>query len=224
MAQAVSQTIKTYVRIAYLFLLAWACVGPVGSILAAPHRVVEGSFITVAVYNYAHVGRTELHEAENQAASLFALAGVRVEWLEYSRKLLASPSRSDNSIPDFSIRILYVPTTKQVKWIHGPDALGQSTISPKIEATISGRIANVFYERVRFIASLWNLYPGQVLGEAMAHELGHLLLGPRHSRQGIMQAEWTSQDLIVASRGGLRFSPAEMTALQHAVQSLEQAR
>jgi len=59
-----------------------------------------------------------------------------------------------------------------------------------------------------------------VLGEAAAHELGHLLLGPGHARDGIMRANWTRQDLESASRGGLQFTGDEAAILKGAVATL----
>jgi hypothetical protein len=54
-----------------------------------------------------------------------------------------------------------------------------------------------------------------VLGATMAHEIGHLLLGPKaHSRRGIMSARIRCEELRQASRGELRFEPAEAQRLQ----------
>jgi hypothetical protein len=48
----------------------------------------------------------------------------------------------------------------------------------------------------------------------MAHELGHLLLGMNsHSRQGIMQAHWTDQQLGQMSKGILKFDQRQAKAI-----------
>jgi hypothetical protein len=45
-----------------------------------------------------------------------------------------------------------------------------------------------------------------VLGDAMAHELGHLLLGvSSHAPRGVMKAEWHSEELEQAAQGTLIF-------------------
>jgi len=62
--------------------------------------------------------------------------------------------------------------------------------------------------------------PGKFWVIAIAHELGHLLLGADHSGQGIMKAEWSVQDLELAKGDKLRFLPTETSALQRAVRSL----
>jgi hypothetical protein len=61
----------------------------------------------------------------------------------------------------------------------------------------------VFYDRVQQI-SRQTVNEGMVLGHAIAHELGHLLLGvDAHSPEGLMRAHWTSRDLALAAQGKL---------------------
>jgi hypothetical protein len=54
-----------------------------------------------------------------------------------------------------------------------------------------------------------------LLGLAMAHELGHLLLGSeKHSVSGIMRARWTEGGLRDDDRGYLRFDAAEAESIR----------
>jgi len=56
--------------------------------------------------------------------------------------------------------------------------------------------------------------PGIVLGAAMAHELGHLLLpSPSHSTTGVMSPRLGCAELRLAARGELRFTPDQVRAL-----------
>jgi len=90
-----------------------------------------------------------------------------------------------------------------------PGALGYALPDAEI-----GVNATVFYDRIeRFSES--GAMPGEIdlpslLGYAMAHEIGHVLLGTTgHSPDGIMKARWSQADFQV---GGLRFM--KFTALQ----------
>jgi hypothetical protein len=57
--------------------------------------------------------------------------------------------------------------------------------------------------------------PSVILGHAMAHELGHLLLGTKaHSPGGLMRAHWTREDLANTSKGNLRFSKEQCLTLR----------
>jgi len=49
-----------------------------------------------------------------------------------------------------------------------------------------------------------------ILGDAMAHEIGHLLLGSYpHSVSGLMRAEWRREEYVRSAQGGLLFTPHE---------------
>ena len=103
-----------------------------------------------------------------------------------------------------------------------PGVLGQSRLPTGIRGSTPGGAANVFYESVRDLASDSGAFIGEALGDAMAHELGHLLLGSEHSSEGIMKARWTIRELRIASQGGLLFSQAQVVLLQRAAWSLHQ--
>jgi hypothetical protein len=71
-----------------------------------------------------------------------------------------------------------------------------------------GDLASVSFRRVEEEAAEFGVQPYEVLGPAIAHELGHLLLGPGHSHTGIMRAQWRREDYERAPRGAFNF-PAE---------------
>jgi hypothetical protein len=216
----VLQASKHRACVASLVLFAWASIVPVEGISASSARLKNQPVITVGIYNYANAGSECLRVAEHQVAALFAIAGVRIAWAEYSGRRLLIPSGIP--APDFSIRILNASRLRRVRQISRAELMGEAIISSKAVETVAGRIANVFYDRVKHVSSLWDMFPGQVLGDAMAHELGHLLLGPQHSRRGIMKADWTLRDLASSSRSGLQFSTRQVSTLQRVARSLQQ--
>ena len=58
-----------------------------------------------------------------------------------------------------------------------------------------GDLASVSHRRVREDANDFRVMPQVVLGPVLAHELGHLLLGPNsHSEKGIMRLRWQPED------------------------------
>jgi hypothetical protein len=53
-----------------------------------------------------------------------------------------------------------------------------------------------------------------LLGYALAHELGHVLMRSNaHSPRGVMRAEWSRAELDRIQHGALKFSEAEAKAL-----------
>jgi hypothetical protein len=205
-------------RTAAIVLAVWAPMDPAEVISARPHKVTGQPVISVRIYNYAHVGKTCLGEAEGEAAGIFARVGVSIIWTVHFQQSGMGPAQREDSDADFFVRIL--PDSMARKWNYKPGALGESVISPAAEGPLAGGTANVFYDRVEHVSFLWDLDPGEILGDAIAHELGHLLLGARHSDEGIMKARWSAQDLEQAKRGKLAFLPTETTALQRAAAAL----
>lgn len=70
-----------------------------------------------------------------------------------------------------------------------------------------GVIATIFFHRVEAVTRGGTV--SKVLGNAIAHEFGHLLLGRKaHAPIGIMQPHWTRDMLKLADRGLLHFTLA----------------
>jgi hypothetical protein len=78
-----------------------------------------------------------------------------------------------------------------------------------------GGSAFVFRDRVTHVARERQQDVARVLGYAMAHEMGHLLLPyPAHSTNGIMRAEWNGDDLRHIADGSMLFTPAQATLIR----------
>jgi hypothetical protein len=218
MNQAIPRFFKPYARILGIFLVAWIFADTVGTLPARSHKLENLLAVRVAVYNDTHIDRVALYDAEHQAARLFAEAGLKITWLDYSHKQRSVRCQPGNSSANFFLRIVSAFGT--VPQGPGSDALGQSMVPPGGYGYVPCGTASVFYDRVMAFASVWDPNSHEILGDAMAHELGHLLLGPQHSPHGIMKALWTFRDLDLARRGQLRFPKEQLAALQRTAQSL----
>jgi len=74
-----------------------------------------------------------------------------------------------------------------------PAALGFSYVDVDRKA---GTLATIFTDRVHALADAARVDEGELLGRAMAHEIGHLLLGTHdHAPGGLMRSRWTSIEL-----------------------------
>ena len=91
------------------------------------------------------------------------------------------------------------------------------------EATLGfaegGNLASVFYKRVEDLT--WFLdghdehETPMLLGDVIAHEIGHLLLGTNSdSPTGIMSAKWDREYLRLGQMGFQRFSPEQGAAMR----------
>jgi len=79
-------------------------------------------------------------------------------------------------------------------------------------STSHPNIARVYYEHVTHFAVEYELESGMasILGCVIAHEIGHLLLGPKsHYGIGIMQPRWSLPQVRQGLMGVLRFTPEQ---------------
>jgi hypothetical protein len=83
--------------------------------------------------------------------------------------------------------------------------------------TEGGIYATIFYPRVKEYAQEGIASHSQILGHAIAHEIGHFLLGPvPHARFGIMRSEWTAEDLRSITMGAFLFNPRQSALIRRA--------
>ena len=155
--------------------------------------------IRVSVFNYAPFSPRTIEEAEGDAGRVLRDAGVDVLWLNCLEDGMQSASFEqciDPSFPlHFDLRIVRSSRNLQAS------VLGIAFFADDGQ----GCCADVFYHEVQRLQ--YAIDVSVILGHAMAHELGHLLLGMNaHSPSGIMRAHWTREDLKSASRGCLQFS------------------
>jgi len=178
--------------------------------------------VTVRVYNYAEVSGGVLQGGETEATRLFSAAGVSMTWVDCSNTRI--PARSGLAQAPEAATACFKP-------VSGADVvlriLSRSTpASRAFHDTMFGFaegtfVASVFYDRLGQFAQ--GVYGNQtevsvILGDVIAHEIGHLLLGSNsHSRTGIMCGKWDAEYLRLAREGFQTFSPAQSAVMQAAV-------
>jgi hypothetical protein len=81
----------------------------------------------------------------------------------------------------------------------------------------SGAHVSIFYDRVETLSLSVNAPLYVVLGHAIAHEIGHVLLcSSDHTSGGLMHARWNQSSWKLASAGVLGFTEAEARQLRRA--------
>jgi hypothetical protein len=165
--------------------------------------------LTVQVYNWASVAPQTLTAAEDEASRIFREAGVAVSWLNCPLSILeaqANPICIEPCPPSrFAVRII-----SEI-----PANLAKTSLG--VALSESGIYATIFYPRVNEYAQERIASHSQILGHAIAHEMGHLLLGPvPHARFGIMRGEWTAEDLQSITMGTFLFSSRQATLIRQA--------
>jgi len=199
-----------------------ALVSLVGTIgLAFPGRAFPDEndaspTITIQTYNYSQASPTVLVEAEREAGRILMEAGLRAIWLECPVGL-SSPSpkglcKNASEATDLRLRVLDAPVANKFQ-----DTVFGFTVHPVL--------ASVYYEYAarRAKSDDAEFEAPIILGCAIAHEVGHLLLGTNsHSDVGIMQPRWEPNQFRQLMIGNLAFTP-EQSKLMRAAARTRQA-
>jgi hypothetical protein len=163
--------------------------------------------IRIRVYDYAGVSEDVLRKAEDVTTGIFQKVGVDFVWFTCARNGEFSDKASCPDAIDRTDLILKLVPHSMSKGLRGKDEVEGLAVDGPDE--FSGH-AWVFFDRAKEVAAKHLLNLANVLGNLMAHELGHLLLGSYpHSKTGLMRAGWSREEFIAANRGELGFSEPE---------------
>jgi len=172
--------------------------------------------VRVSLFDDAGVSEATLREAQATASTIFAEAGVDVDFLDchprYPSDFLPSHSDcSDLAWPKhLSVRI--IPRGRSV----GADIFGQAFV----DNFGQGVYSNIYYQNLALSPNHPRVSNGDMLGYVIAHEVGHLLLGTNsHSATGLMQAVWRPHVFDGGRKPSLVFSRAEVAVLRSRVQN-----
>jgi hypothetical protein len=177
---------------------------------------ISGRPLSIHVCDLANLSPRALKEATREAARVLASAGAEVtgqqipaDSTEAHAADQSAGSAAGASAPDARGYLV-------VRIIRGfpahalPGALGYA-----FPDTQSGVQATVFYDRIEALNRVNAISVSTLLGHAMAHEIGHVLLGTTEpSPGGIMKARWGKPDYQRAAMGYLEFTPFQRAAVQ----------
>ena len=172
----------------------------------AGDREVDPSLtMTVLVYNQTQASAAILAGAEREAGRILGEAGLRAVWLDcldrHSAADLQELCHKGREPIDVVLRVLPGHIQGRLQ-----DTLFGITFLPTL--------ASVYYEYAERLATSDKEVP-TILGCAIAHEVGHLLLGQNsHSGGGIMHGEWGPKEFRLALMGGLLFTSQQSKVLQ----------
>jgi hypothetical protein len=151
----------------------------------------------VRLLGRAQVPARTAAEAERVAGVIFEKAGVTLRWLDCSG---STACREPLGPSEIWLQLLDRPPARL-----SVDALGYALVTH--ETHNEGGYAAVSWTAVRHLTESMEADAGAVLGAAMAHELGHLLLESRsHTPDGVMTARLGPAQSVRAARGELRFN------------------
>ena len=172
------------------------------------------SELSVHTYNYSGVSADELAAARRHAEAIFRRANITISWIDCRTSgrdaLDILPTcRTDLRPDEVMLRIMPGggPTVDRIT------SLGFSLVNR--EDAHAAWLSSVFTNRVAALASQAGIDPTLLLGRAIAHEVGHLLIGSTdHARAGLMRAFWSHAELTHGSGSEWVFLENEARAMR----------
>ena len=163
--------------------------------------------VKIAVYNYSAASKSTLNKAEREASRILSNAGFETDWVLCRVPLTAGTEQScaaDSTLLDIRVRITNHPQ--------------QNTFGDGFFGFAAAPVwATAFYDPALGVAKAdeADYELPLILGSTIAHEIGHLLLGPNaHSVSGIMQAEWKRGQLDQILKRRLAFTPEQASIIR----------
>jgi hypothetical protein len=185
--------------------------------VAASVTTALGAKVTVWLYDYAAVPYKTLAEAEHEAFRIFRKAGVNILWMQCGPPQ-NNPTDLDaceqaGQSPWFVVKVL--PEAMAVHLRRQPQVFGMAI---QLDAFI-------FFDRVQEFCAVEGFSLSLILGHAIAHELGHMVLGQReHSASGIMMETIRKDALKQAEKGDLLFTRQQAAEMRARLCSQTQAK
>jgi hypothetical protein len=142
--------------------------------------------LSVRVYDYSALDDSVRTTAVDEARAIIADAGVSTDWHDCRR-------RQANCTPETGELVIRVVRELGEPGTDWRRALGFSVVDPSAG---TGTLATIYINRVEFSARHAGADLAVLLGRAIAHEVGHLILRTNaHAEHGLMRAIWTDQEL-----------------------------
>ena len=167
-----------------------------GAVRADSVEAPARPLLMIRTYNTSQVSRGNLRIAQDFAAAILKDVASDVRWIDCGVKNtepIGESQRCGQTLAsnELILRILTKGSVGDARDV----SMGFSPVSrtPEDHASI---LSTVFADVVAVVARAARVDATRLLGYAIAHEIGHLLLNsPRHSDAGLMRALWSSSEL-----------------------------
>ena len=170
--------------------------------------------VVVRTFNYAHVPAEQLASARSTATTILARAGISLHWIDCWVPKSESGAACTEPLGergDLLLRLVDIASQTS----GGVVALGTSMLDVEQGA---GVLMTVDAVPIRAIAEKTPTDVSTLMGRAIAHEIGHLLLGSsRHATGGLMRALWSHEELKGLKPAYWQFTADEAAKMRHSL-------
>ena len=173
--------------------------------------------VVVRTYDYTDGSLDRLSAARKEAEGIFRKAHISVRWMDCevpNRRGGATCTEPLVAGRDLMMRLLDRGDNQRE---NAPRAVGLGESLVDRERS-SGVLMTLDLSAIRSVAAETAVDIPTLLGRAIAHEIGHLLLGSSsHPRDGLMRALWSQEELRGLKPAYWGFSPREAAQMQRAL-------
>jgi hypothetical protein len=169
----------------------------------------ENRNLRVVVFDYAGISDSSMNELESLSGLLLSRAGIHTQWIHCLGHLRGPrPALCDANLEMGTVMI-------RIQSAHpgGSNYLGD----PLGVAMVKDGYASIYSSDIRKYEDRNGLPAGSLMAYAVTHEIGHLLLGEKHSPSGIMRAVWGKSEYREMAQRWLGFSAVERKDLMQSV-------
>jgi hypothetical protein len=210
--------------LANVVIATWILTGGMGRLgMAVAAGSAEGrAHVVVYVRNYAQLDRKTLVRAGAVAKGVLRKTGVEATFIPVAPDEVYREGSTPGGL-NFSLKVLSHEMTEKLGLSTTFMGLAPGEEHDRTEAFVFA------YKAVELARKQADPGLADILGYAMAHEIGHLF-NLSHSPQGIMHGGWDQRDLYNMTMGRLNFSPEQATQIRaelarrtHQAQTVEMA-
>jgi hypothetical protein len=160
--------------------------------------------VRVVIHDSASVAEHTLAEARGFSVVVFRAAGIEIDSVGDT-----STCAAGGTARAFCVQVLLRPHDSQFE-------PGKArTMGVALAADANRAVVSVFLDAVADVARRYGQPLGKVLGLALAHEMGHVLLPPpSHSASGIMRGSWEGDALRHAIGGDIVFNDRQAALMR----------
>jgi hypothetical protein len=163
----------------------------------------------IRVFNLARVPKHDFAQAEREVTTIFGGAGIGMAWVDGTLEdtgALITDFSANNSTASGCKVASQAPELLLQLLPHAPKGFAVGILGFSLPCAMFGIVATIYTDRCDKVTDEVPVSFAKVLGYAIAHELGHVLLrSSEHSSAGLMRARWDKAAWLRAEAQGIQF-------------------
>jgi hypothetical protein len=188
-----------------------------GDLVAQDIDVPQRAMLIIRSYRHS-LADEEFRIARAGTAAILGQAGISISWLQCWSPRYEDPLPLECTRPIGPTEVIvHIMPARGANAAMHLESLGFSLVDLE---TGTGSVATVYADRVHALARRADVDSGVLVARAIAHEVGHILIGfNRHAAGGLMRALWSRAELKRDAAADWTFSEQEAREMRGAIKT-----